>query len=265
MYSKPRLALKYIAYYSSAANSKGHGMHSPFVYDFIKNVLNDERKCAAYEKVEGLRSRLLADHSILEIQDFGAGSAVGSSNRRSVASIARSAAKPAKFGQLIYRMVQYYMPKTIIELGTSLGITGAYLALANPQASVVTLEGAPAVVMAAKKNFEELHIDNVKVVKGNFDQTLPGVLEGLSSLDFCFIDGNHRQEPTERYFQQLLPHINNDTILIFDDIHWSRDMELAWKAICSHSSVKCTIDLFFIGIVLFRSEFREKQHFKIRY
>lgn len=265
MYSKLQLALKYLSYYASAANGKGHGMHSPFVFDFITRILNDGTKYPAYKRVEDLRKQMLANRSILEIQDFGAGSTVDASNRRSVASIAKHAAKPRKYGQLLYRMVQYYKPKTILELGTSLGITSAYLALANPVGSVITLEGAGSVASLAKENFEKLALGNISVLEGNFDETLPYALKDLSTVDFCFIDGNHRQEPTGRYFEQLLPLVNNDTILIFDDIHWSNGMEQAWKTICQHPSVRCTIDLFFIGIVLFRKEFREKQHFSIRY
>ncbi len=265
MYSKFQLALKYLSYYVSAANSRGHGMHSPFVFELITRVMNDRNKYPAYKKVEQLREDLLSDKTIIEVQDFGAGSSLTKSNRRTVSSIAKNAAKPAKFGQLLYRMVQYYKPKTILELGTSLGITSAYLAMANPAAVVTTLEGADAVASLARQNFNGLALNNIHIRQGNFDETLPLVLEEIKALDFCFIDGNHRQEPTERYFQQILPYINNDTILVFDDIHWSRDMEQAWVTICSDKAVKCTIDLFFIGIVLFRNEFKEKQHFAIRY
>jgi predicted O-methyltransferase YrrM len=95
--------------------------------------------------------------------------------------------------------------------------------------------------------------------------TLSDALDKLTTVDFAFVDGNHRQEPTERYFQQILTKINNDSIIIFDDIHWSREMEQAWETIKKHPSVCCTVDLFFIGIVFFREEFRENQHFKIRF
>ncbi len=265
MYSKFQLALKYLSYYVSASNSRGHGMHSPFVFELITHVLNDTTRYPAYEKVEQLRERLIADKTKLEVQDFGAGSSLTKSNRRSVSSIAKNAAKPAKFGQLLYRMVKYYKPKTILELGTSLGITSSYLAIANPAAVLTTLEGADSVASLARQNFDRLALNNIHIRQGNFDESLHLVLEEIKTLDFCFIDGNHRQEPTERYFQQILPYIHNDTILVFDDIHWSRDMEQAWETISSDKTVKCTIDLFNIGIVLFRQEFKEKQLFAIRY
>lgn len=265
MYSPFQLGLKYLNYYFTAFNSKGHGMHSPFVFSFITKVLNDKTAYPAYQQVEKLRKELLKDETLLTIKDFGAGSAVDKTNQRTVASIAKNAAKPAKYGQLLYRMVNYYQPQSILELGTSLGITTSYLSLAKPDAKLVTLEGADAVAQKARHDFQTLQLPNVSVIEGNFDDTLSSAIAQLPTIDFAFIDGNHRREPTERYFNQLLPAINNGSILIFDDIHWSRGMEQAWQTIQQHASVRCTIDLFFIGIVLFRQEFKEKQHFTIRY
>lgn len=240
-------------------------MHSPFVFDFIRNVLINKTQYAAYITVESLRNDLLQNHEEIEVEDFGAGSAMDKTGKRRIASIAKHAAKPKKFGQLLYRVVQYYKPSTILELGTSLGITTCYLSLANTEATVVTMEGAPVVASLAKKNFEKLHLDNVKIIEGNFDDTLAGVVNDVPTLDFVFLDGNHRMQPTVRYFNEVLTRINSDSIIVVDDIHWSTDMENAWQVIKDHPSVQCSIDLFFIGIVFFRNEFHEKQHFTIRF
>ncbi|MFT4092250.1 MAG: class I SAM-dependent methyltransferase [Niabella sp.] len=264
VYSPLQAAARYFKYYVHAANSKGHGMHSPFVYEFITKVMNDFTKYDDYKKVEALRKKLLTDPATLVVDDMGAGSAAASSDKRTIASIAKNAAKPKKFGQLLYRMIRFYQPQTVLELGTSLGITTSYLALANPAAKIITMEGAAVIADKALRNFKELGLKNIELVKGNFDTTLSEVLQNNTSIDFAFIDGNHRQEPTERYFQQLLPYLHNDTLLVFDDIHWSREMESAWKNIVSHESVTCDIDLFFIGIVSFRKEFKEKQSFAVR-
>ena len=265
MYSKPQLLLKYFQYYFTASNSKGHGMHSPFVFDFITKILNDKTVYPEYRKVEALRDQLLNDTAVLEVEDLGAGSAVNKKDRRSISSIAKSAAKPEKFGQLLFRMVRYYQPNTILELGTSLGITTSYLSLAKQEARTITMEGSKEISEVAKQNFQKFELKNTELVEGNFDNTLLSVVRGLSSVDFSFIDGNHRQEPTERYFQELLAKTNNNSILVFDDIHWSSEMEAAWKTIKDNAAVSCSIDLFFIGLVFFRKEFKEKQHFVIRF
>jgi predicted O-methyltransferase YrrM len=265
MYPRWQLAAKYLKYYLTSSSGKGHGIHSPFVFDLITKALNDKKHYPAYDKVEGLRQQLLKDKTVLNIEDFGAGSSVTKTNQRTIASITQSVAKPKKFGQLLFRIIKAYQPKTILELGTSLGITTSYLSLAKPDSNIITMEGAKEVAAVAKNNFTSLGLQNVLIKEGNFDNTLAFVISPLSSIDFVFIDGNHRREPTERYFLQLLSKTNNDSILVFDDIHWSREMEQAWETIKKHPSVRCTIDLFFIGIVFFRQEFREKQHFRIRF
>lgn len=265
MYSRLHLIKKYLNFYFSASNSKGHGMHSPFVFDFITKVLNDKTIYPEYEKVESLRKQLFRDNSNLEVEDFGAGSSVSKTNKWSVASIAKNAAKPKKYGQLLFRMIKYYQPGNILELGTSLGITASYLSLAKPAAKMITMEGSKSIANMALQNFKSNGINNIDLIEGNFDHTLSSVVSRLSSIDFAFIDGNHRQEPTERYFHQLLSKINNDSILVFDDIHWSKEMESAWETIKNHSSVTCSVDLFFVGIVFFRNEFKEMRHFVVRF
>lgn len=265
MYNSVQLAFKYLQYYFTASNGKGHGLHSPFVFDFIIHVLNDRKTCPAYNKVEELREQLLSVNQEIEVEDFGAGSSIDKTNKRRIASIARHAAKPKKYGQLLYRMVQYYKSSAILELGTSLGITTSYLALANPLAKIMTIEGSPSIASIAKRNFNSLSIENTKIVEGNFDSVLSQVINNFSSIDFIFIDGNHREEPTIRYFNKIIGKTKKNSIVVLDDIHWSKEMEGAWQTIKNHSLVKCTIDLFFMGIVFFRDEFHEKQHFTVRF
>ncbi len=265
MYSPFQLARRYAKYYLTASNSKGHGMHSPFVFDLITKVLNDDRHFYAYESVETLRASLLTDPKEITIEDFGAGSRVRKSNRRKVSDIAASSLKPKKFGQLLFRIADHYSPSTILELGTSLGITTAYFASASKGSKVLTMEGAEEVAKLAMQNFKTLELDNIEMIIGNFDVTLPVAIQKAGSIDLAFVDGNHRYEPTMRYFTALLPSLHNHSILIFDDIHWSAEMEKAWEEIKSHESVTLSVDLFFIGIILFRKENKAKEHFTIRF
>lgn len=259
------MVLKVLKYYITSSNGKGHGIHSPFVFDFITKVMNDNRHFYAYDSIEQIRNDLLANHKVLAIEDFGAGSTVTKSNERKVSDIARSSLKPKKFGQLMFRMVNYYQANNIIELGTSLGITTSYLASANLKGNVYTFEGAKQVSAIAKQNFNNLSLNNIQVIEGNFDETLQLQLNKMTSADFAFVDGNHRNKPTIRYFEQLLSKSNESSVFIFDDIHWSKEMEEAWKYIQRHSAVTLTIDLFFIGIVFFRREQKIPQHFVIRF
>ena len=137
--------------------------------------------------------------------------------------------------------------------------------MANPISNLITLEGSPEIARVARDNLKDLQIENARIIEGNFDYTLPAVLYQFPTLDFAFVDGNHRREPTEKYFNWLLAKSNSNSIFVFDDIHWSREMEQAWYTISNDFAVRCSVDLFFMGIVFFRKEFREKQHFTIRF
>ena len=265
MNTRFQLAKKYLHYYLTASNGKGHGIHSPFVFDFIKNVLNDRQNYSVYQSIEDLRKKMLTDSTVLEVEDFGAGSSVIKTNKRVVSAIAASSLKPKKYAQLLYRMIKYYQPATVLELGTSFGITSAYLASANAASKVFTCEGSAAIASIAKQNFEALQLHNVKITKGDFGKTLSPLLSTLTEINFAFIDGNHRKEPTLDYFNQLLKYATPATILVFDDIHWSAAMEEAWAAIKEHPAVTLTIDLFFISIVFLNPDINHKQHFTIRF
>ena len=265
MYGHFTLALKYLRYLCTAANGKGHGVHSPFVFEFITRVLNDRRNFYAFDAIEKIRSQLLSNHNTIEIQDFGAGSRVAKTNTRKISEVAKGSLKPAKYSQLLFRMIDFYAPKQIIELGTSLGITTAYLASANPAAKVTTFEGSYTIAAIAGQNNQSLELTNITLLEGNFDEELPKWLGHNKSIDFAFIDGNHAFKPTMAYFEALLEVVHEDTILVFDDIHWSTEMEQAWAQISTHPRVSLSIDLFFIGIVFFRKEFAQKQQVSIRF
>ena len=265
VYNKITIALKYLRYYFSASNGKGHGVHSPFVFDFITSVLNNKQHYYAYDTVEAMRERLELNRNTITVEDMGAGSVTSATKERSIGSIARSAAKPRKYGQLLFRMANRYRPNTIMELGTSLGITTGYLALGNMEANVITMEGSVAIAEKALENFRDMNLKNVKLVQGNFDDTLSKVLAALERIDMAFVDGNHRKVPTLDYFRQLIRVMSPESVIVFDDIHWSREMEEAWEQIKQDSRVTLSIDLFFIGLVFFNPSFKVKQHFTIRF
>ncbi|HEU4469811.1 MAG TPA: class I SAM-dependent methyltransferase [Flavisolibacter sp.] len=266
MYSSLQLAAKYAGYYFSASNGRGHGMHSPFVFDFILHVLNNGRGYEPPGNIEALRKQLLTDSTELFIEDLGAGSRTGLSKKRTVAALAASALKPPRLAKVLYRLVKHYKPAGIIELGTSLGITTAYLSSANPDAVIKSIEGSAAVAAVAKENLCKLGCGNVELITGNFDDRLAPAIQSLSAAPgLAYIDGNHRYEPTMRYFRQLLAVSDEYTILVFDDIHWSKEMEQAWNEIRQHPEVVYTVDIFFLGFVFFKREFKVKQDFTVRF
>ena len=265
MYSTPKLLIKYLQYYFTAANIQGHGVHSPFVYAFIKEVLNKKNTTIFPTSIEAYRTNLLANKDLVEVWDRGAGSRQTNNNKRTVSAIAKAALKPQKYSRLLGALVAYFKPTNVLEMGTSLGITTSYLAAAYPLGKVVTMEGAPNVAKHARANFAHLGIENVELIEGDFDMSLPVYLDSITNIGFAYVDGNHKYEPTMRYFNCLKAKSNEASVLVFDDIHWSAEMEKAWTEIKNDKSVTLTIDLFFIGLVFFRKAQKEKENFIIRY
>ena|SRR5665213_2042338 len=265
MYSSLEITGKYLKYYLNANNGKGHGIHSPFVFDFVIHVLKDQKKYECYQKIEPLRRQLLQDNTRIIVEDFGAGSSVMIVRERKVKAIAKTSLKNEKFAKLIFRIVQYYKPETIIELGTSLGITTCYLACANKNAQVYTFEGSNEIARRAQKNFEKAAFSSINLIEGNFNNTFVETLKSIGKVNLAFIDGNHRKQATLNYFLALKSKSTSSSIFIFDDIHWSSEMEEAWQEIQGDDSVTLSIDLFFIGLVFFNPDFRVKQHFSIRF
>ena len=251
--------IKYLKYWFSSKTA--HGIHSPFVFELYNDVINKKGDYYSFYKIELLRKRLLLSKKEIEVTDLGS----GKSGKRSIAEIAERSAKNKKYCELLFRLAYHQKPETILELGTSLGISTIYLASADPTTKVITIEGCPNTASEAKKNFEALGLKNIESIVGNFDEVLARPSSpALRPMDFIFFDGNHRKTPTLNYFNQCLSYANNNSIFIFDDIHWSNEMEEAWKEIKKHPKVTVTIDLFFLGLVFFRKE-QVKENFKIRY
>jgi predicted O-methyltransferase YrrM len=265
MYSTFQLARKYLNYYIHASNGRGHGVHSPFVFNFITRVLRNDTVKADYISIEKLREQLLNDHNSIEVIDYGAGSRKVGGDKRVIGDIAGSSLKSRKYARLLNRIVSYYKPATILELGTSFGITTSYLALGNPLSRVHTFEGSPSIAAIAKNNFKKLGLENIELLEGDFEKSLPAFLRSGSQVDLAFIDGNHQKAATLHYFELLLQKIIPSSILIFDDIHWSKEMEEAWAIIKAEPAVTLTIDLFFMGLVFFSRDIKVPQHFSIRY
>lgn len=241
-----------------------HDIHSPFVFDLLTNVIEDTTPFYAYAEIEALRKELLRSKELIPVTDYGAGSSFNNSHHRRIKDIVRHVSKMPKYGQLLFRIVNHLHPQTLLELGTSLGISTLYQAKPSSQSKLITIEGCPETARLAARNFRKLSAENIELMVGNFDKVLPKALQELKKTDYVFFDGNHRKEATIRYFEQCLPFIHNNTLFVFDDIHWSKEMEEAWKYIQNSPHVTITIDLFFLGLVFFRKE-QGKQHFVIRF
>ncbi len=241
-----------------------HDVHSPFVFALVDQVLRKRSPRTEFADIEKRRSELISDRRMITVTDLGAGSRRGHTQERQIGEIARTSLKPRRQAEMLVRLVRYFKPGAVLELGTSLGTTSLYLSRAAGKGHLHTIEGCPAIAAIAQQNFSTHHVENITSHVGPFADQLPKVLSTMERLDFAFIDGHHAAGPTLDYFEQCLAKAHNDTVIIFDDIHWSEGMEEAWAAIKAYPQVTVTIDLFHFGIVFLRTE-QQREHFVLRY
>lgn len=239
-----------------------HGIHSPFVYQLVTKCFYESGKISNNSLLKKYRRNLISSKRKIQVKDFGAGSRVFSSGERKVSAIAKNAGMPLKRAELLNRLVNYLKVKDALELGTSLGIGSAAIVCGN-EVQLSTVEGCPETAGVAREQFREFDLKNIALRVGKFSDVIEEVLGHGKKFDLVFFDGHHQKEATLTYFRSLLPLTHNDSVFIFDDIHWSEGMEEAWNEIKDDPGVTVSIDTFYWGLVFFRRE-QKKQHFTIR-
>ncbi len=249
----------YLSFLRSSTNQ--HGVHSPFVYAWVTQCLYDNKHYPEYKKLLTTRKKLRKDTSTLSITEYGAGSRVFSSNQRTVSAIAKHAGITYKRQKLLFRMMRYFQPDSVLELGTSLGMATWAMALGNSSANIHTVEGCKTTAEVAKNYFKSFRFKNIQLHIQTFDDYFKAF--PLDKVDLVYLDGSHDKKNTLALFNQILPYTHNDTVVIFDDIYWSKEMTEAWTEITQHPNVTVSVDTFFWGIIFFRKE-QKKQHFTLR-
>ena len=276
----------------TARNTGGHGVHSPYLFEWVRMVMSDKNTYYVWDEIEEIRQEMLKDTRELEFVDYGSGGPLPTSpskgrsaNMRRVCDIAKGSLARRKDAQLLARLVGWLgrplltSPSkgrigdeasedrkglTIVELGTSLGVTTAYLAAMDSRNKVLTYEGCPAVAEVAQANWEKLGLSNIACVVGEITvDSLQLAVDRLSGIDVAFIDANHTYEATLTYFNALASRVHEKSVVVVDDIHYNEDMEKAWKAICADERVTTTMDLYRMGLVFFDKHYWRK-HYKMR-
>jgi predicted O-methyltransferase YrrM len=248
----------FIRYLFVARGRRGHGIHSPFVFDLVTRVIVKKTDPGTVFNIERIRKRMLADNRIVEVKYPGI---LRPGNKfRKVSDIAHTSPVPAKYGKLLASMAGEFGFPHIIEFGTSLGISTMYLASADRKTAVFSMEGCTPLAELASENFREAGFDNISVFTGDFQDGIEEIISRGIKPGLVFIDGNHRKEPLLYYFSRIAELSGNDTVIIIDDINYSGEMAEAWKLIRENEKVTLAIDLFRMGIVFFRKGFTRSNY-----
>ncbi len=258
------LTKSYLTYLAKAKTR--YKVHSPFVFDLVENVLKDKTEYPEFKKIETYKKRISRSKAIIETVDFGIRSKDKhyTTTLEKLGSIVKRRSQSKNHARLLYRLSRYFRPENVLEFGTAAGFSAAYIKAPIPESKMISLEGCASLASVASNNLKRLKINNTDISIGDFSVTLPRVLKRFKKLDFVFFDGNHRREPTLDYFNRCVELAHEDTVFIFDDIHWSSGMEQAWNTIKKDERVSISLDIFWSGLVFFRKGIT-KQDFIIRY
>ncbi len=282
----------YLRHLLTARNTGGHGIHSPYLFEWVRMVMSDENSYYAWEEIEKVRAKMLADEREVAFVDYGAGRKGDSledgsgaaysledgsgvaysledgsgaayslvfSERRRVCDIAKGSLAKKRYAQMLARLVNWLGGGlTIVELGTSLGITTAYMAAMDKRNRVISYEGCPAVAEIAKANWQALGLKNIECRVGEID--VAALAKDLERVDVAFVDANHTYAGTRAYFKVLVEKVHRKSVLILDDIHYNAEMEQAWREICADDRVTSTMDLYQMGIVFFDPDYWKRDY-----
>ncbi len=258
------LTKSYLNYLAKAKTR--YKVHSPFVFDLVENVLKDKTEYPEYRRIEAYKKNLSKSKTVIETVDFGARAENKhyTTSMEKVGNIVMRRSQHKKQARLLYRLSRHFQPGNILEFGTAAGFSTAYIKAPVPESKMITMEGCTSLADVASNNLKKLKINNTEISIGDFGVTLPSVLKKFEKLDFVFFDGNHRREPTLDYFNRCVELAHENTLFIFDDIHWSPGMEDAWNTIKKDKRISISLDIFWFGLVFFRKGIT-KQDFIIRY
>ena len=252
---------EFIKHYIFGGNE--HGLHSPFVYElYTKTIQNNE--FPHYDQLEQHYFELISDHHLITNKNPGAGASLHKELRVPIKRLAKHSIKSLPWRQLICRLIEERKPNVIIELGTSFGITTAYIATTCPNAKIYTFEANPTLIELSKDFFKMTGITNIEIIEGNIDETLPLFLQAHPHIDVAYIDANHRFAPTIKYVERIMECVSWKGLIIMDDIYWSYPMTKAWKAISAKKTITVSIDLWQIGLLYFHTG-QVKENFKLRF
>lgn len=249
-----------LQYVLRAHYRKGHWVHSPFTFHTLNYVIFERTPYYSFSAIENLRQQLQQNNTTLNLQPLGTSKA----KTTTIARELKNSAKSPRLAQLLQRLCASNQSHYIIELGTNLGLSTAYLASNNTQSQVYTLEGQPELCQIAQQNFKQLHLNNIQIIEGNIDDTLPRLIQQIPQIDLLFIDANHQYQATINYYNLAKSKVHKNTIIIFDDIHWSKGMQQAWNEIRQDPDIRLSIDIFHMGIIWFNTDI-PKQHYIVAF
>ncbi|MCF8236593.1 MAG: class I SAM-dependent methyltransferase [Saprospiraceae bacterium] len=249
--------IQLFTYYWQARTA--YSMHSPLLYSFCREVLDDRRSFYAFEEIEIWRYHLLHESSELHVVDLGAGGQDALDQNRIVSSIAKTSLSPPWKCRYLFRMVLWWKPDLLLEFGTSLGVSTAYLAAASIHTPLITVDGSDSHLQLARKGWNKLGLDHIEEWNLSFQQAIQRIPWDQHGRILIYLDGDHRPARVLEILQTIQEKTRHPFLVIIDDIRWSDDMWAGWQEWRSAFQSGAWLDLYQVGIWIQDPAFLEPQ------
>ena len=248
--------IRRIIYLKRARHRRGHGIHSPFLFRLITEVVENKRKLPEYKIFKDLKENAM---TILEDSSEISLSAVYHQFNLPPANphrLYRKVEMPLRYAKVVFRLLREFKPFSVINYGPTLGANLALLAMANKESLVYQYINDTAYEQISNDLLKYLTITNVRF----FNES------SVPSDDPAFLIINYPYNPavSHEVVQKRLDLQGDDDVMIIRGIHESKAMEAIWKETIASESVRVSLDLFEIGIALFRKGL-QKENFIQRF
>lgn len=248
---------KSVLLYRGIRYRRGYGVHSPFVFNLITKVIEERCSYYSFYDIELIRKQLLFRDDIIAYPDK---QQKGKLRRRTVGEIVEREAIKPKHGALLFRLANYFKPQSILQLGSSMGLSTLYLTSYASGLKCIALENIPEFAPIARIAYEKGARNPVDLRTGSNKELLPQALEELKQVDFVFFNTLYEQPDNVWLFNECTKYVHDGSLFVFEGIKASRKMREFWKEICACPEVTVTIDLYSMGIVFFNKKLHKRNY-----
>ena len=243
---------KYLDYILFSSHKRGHGIHSPFVFNLITKVFRNKINPDVVFNIEKIRQMMISDKRLINVNDYGSGTEGTRGTLRKITEIKKHSTIPKRYGLLLAALSREFGKPGMIAVGTSLGLSPLYLAAGSPDVTVHLIESHPEILEIVKDNIVSSEPGNISLYTGKFEEALAEIANKGIKPGLFFIDGDHSNEKMLRYFKKVAEMGDRNSLIVLNDINGSAEMGETWKKIKKHEKVSLTVDIFRMGLVFFR-------------
>ncbi|MDD2435944.1 MAG: SAM-dependent methyltransferase [Massilibacteroides sp.] len=216
---------------------KGHGVHSPFVFNFITKVIDERAAYYCLKDIELTRKKFFYENEPFHKWEI----------------------RP-KYGALLMRISNYLKPQNLLLIGSDLSFSALYSSSYASTTRCVVLEEKTEIAAFSRSVIEKHRAKNILLKEGVYQKTVSEVLEHTDKLDFVYFGYPNDSALDIPVFECILPHLHEHSVLILRGIRKTKDRKEFWNRLCARPEVSVTIDVYELGIAFFNHKIHKKNY-----